>query len=165
MSIIRVSCLKERLYAPTLDGSFVDKDYDARRRPPSGRMDAVAPPHLLPSGSLLGRYLDRMLEREAASLAKGAPVVVMLHGFLFDPRQAITMAPADSDNPHSRLYHFGFDPSDAAEREEWRHHTSSWPVGLGIVEGDGGASGLAIGFGWHSQPGFASSILEVGQNF
>jgi pimeloyl-ACP methyl ester carboxylesterase len=165
MSIIRVSCLKDRLYAPLADGTFVDEAYNARRRPPAGRMEAMAAPRLLEPGSLLGRYLDHMLAREAPGLAAGAPVVVMLHGFLFDPRHAVTVAPRDSDNPHSRLYHFGFDPDDAAEREEWRYHTSSWPVGLGIAEGDGGASGLAVGFGWHSQPGFASSILEVGKNF
>lgn len=165
MSIIRVSCLKDRLYAPMLDGTFVDRPYDARRRPPVGRMEEVSPPQLLAAGSQLGRYLDHMLDREAGGLSDGAPVVVMLHGFLFDPRQAVTVAPEDSDNPHSRLYHFGFDPTVPAEREEWRHHTSSWPVGLGIAEDDGGVSGLAIGFGWHSQPGFASSILEVGQNF
>jgi len=165
MSIIRVSCLKNRLFAPLTDGSFVDEAYNARRRPPAGRMEAADPPALLEPGSALGRYLDHMLEREAGSLAASAPVVVMLHGFLFDPRQAVTVEPEDSDNPHSRLYHFDFDPSDVAEREEWRHHTSSWPVGLGIADGDGGASGLALGFGWHSQPGFASSILESGKNF
>lgn len=165
MSIIRVSCLKDRLFAPLTDGTFVDEAYNARRRPPAGRMEAVAPPALLAPGARLGRYLDHMLTREAPALGDGAPVVVMLHGFLFDPRQAVTVAPKDSDNPHSRLYHFGFDPGVTAEREEWRHHTSSWPVGLGIAEDDGGASGLAVGFGWHSQPGFASSILEVGSNF
>jgi pimeloyl-ACP methyl ester carboxylesterase len=165
MSIIRLSCLKSRLFAPHADGSFIDDAYNARRRPPAGRMEAVEPANLLPADSLLGRYVDHMLEREAPSLAPGTPVVVMVHGFLFDPRQAVTVEPQDSDNPHSRLYHFGFDPSDTAERDEWRYHTSSWPVGLGIAADDGGASGLAVGFGWHSQPGFASSILEVGKNF
>lgn len=165
MSIIRLSCLKDRLFAPALDGAFVDGAFDARRRPPAGRMEVVAPPRLLAPGAALGRYLDHMLAREAGSLGADAPVVVMLHGFLFDPRQAVTVAPSDSDNPHSRLYHFGFDRSDAAEREEWRHHTSSWPVGLGIAAADGGASGLALAFGWHSQPGFAASILEAGRNF
>jgi hypothetical protein len=88
-------------------------------------------------------------------------VTVLVHGFLFDPRMALTTNPADTDNPHGRAFHF----VDGDERAEQREHTSGWPLHLGFGDGDGGADGLAVGFGWQSQPGFATSLIRHFQNF
>ena len=45
-----------------------------------------------------------------------------------------------------------------------RHHSTGWPRGLGIEEDDGGAKGLAIGFGWDSDPSPLGSLLKHGLN-
>ena len=76
----------------------------------------------------------------------------MAHRFLFDSKQAATPVPAASDNPHSRVYHF----QGRSEAEEQKEHTTSWPLHLGFGPEDStGRTGLAVAFGWHSQPGFA----------
>ena len=160
MSIVRLSCVRDTLYAPGSNGEYVSDGYNARKRPPVGRLEKVSAPRLLPGNSQLGRYLDYSLGEASASLGAGQPVVVLVHGFLFDPKHAPTTDPAGSDNPHSRLY--GFVVRD--EFEEWRDHASSWPVHLGF-EDDQGETGIAIAFGWHSQPGFASSLIKAGRNF
>lgn len=74
-------------------------------------------------------------------------MVVLVHGFLADPRQAVRPdAPQRTDNPHDFSYHFSPGPGPY-----WQH-TASWPRGLGFAETDGGAAGLAIAFGWNSTP-------------
>jgi len=45
-----------------------------------------------------------------------------------------------------------------------RHHSTSWPLGLGFAEDDQGESGLCIAFGWNSAPGFFSSLFDHGLN-
>ena len=101
----------------------------------------------------LSHYFEKMLEAAVADLPEDAPVTVMVRGFLFDPKQKISSDPSDTDNPHGRVFHY----VDGDEHEEQRHHTSSWPLHLGFDPDDAsGASGLAVAFGWQSQPGFAS---------
>lgn len=159
MSIIRLSVLKDTAYAPDIDGDIKLRPYDRRRR--VGQMETLEAPQMALQGSDLRHYLTRAVQDNTANLRARQPVVVMVHGFLFDPKQAVAAEPKDSDNPHGRLYHFHLDD----EHEEQRHHTTSWPLGLGFQPNDGGASGLAIAFGWQSQPGFASSLIERFQNF
>jgi pimeloyl-ACP methyl ester carboxylesterase len=109
----------------------------------------------------LDHYLETSLNLQGARLKAGVPVLCMVHGFLYDPRQIWQPDPADSDNPHCRLYHF----KDLGEASEIREHTTGWPLQLEFAENDRGVDGLCVAFGWHSQPGFASSLLERFQNF
>ena len=160
MSIIRLSVLKNTAYAPDIDGDIKLLPYNRRRR--VGQMEAYAPPELATRNSDFRHYLDREVARAAADLAPGQPVVVMVHGFLFDPKAAVSPSPKETDNPHGRVYHY----VTGDEPEEQRHHTSSWPLGLGFSPDDEtGSTGLAVAFGWQSQPGFASSLINHFQNF
>lgn len=121
MSIIRLSCVRDTIYAPGLKGEFFSDGYNARKRPPVGLLGKISEPNLFSKSSNLGRYLDFSLGNATASLGDLQPVVVLVHGFLFDPKHAPTSDPAGSDNPHSRLY--GFTIRD--EFKEWRDHASS----------------------------------------
>lgn len=159
MSIVRLSVLKDAAYAPKVDGSLVMEPYDPDSR--SGFLGTIPADSFTGSDGSLGHYLRTLVAEQSRQLAPGMPVVLMVHGFLFDPRHATSPVPKESDNPHSRLYHFG----DGDERDEQRHHTSSWPLRLGFADGDEGKRGLALAFGWHSQPGFASSLISHFQNF
>jgi hypothetical protein len=98
------------------------------------------------------------LARLLARRASGAPVVVLVHGYRFDPGQAAA-------DPHRSL--FAFRPPSADRR------VRSWPAGLGIADDDG-ESGLAIGFAWpaavshlaalvrHRRTGFAVAYQRAG---
>ncbi len=82
--------------------------------------------------------------REAApALRKSQPLVVMIHGYKFDPFQD------NRTNPYNFLYHF--DP-DRIESDRWQR-SASWPAGLGFRENDSwGIDGLCVGFSWSSNP-------------
>jgi len=160
MSIIRLSCIKDTIYAPHSNGDLDPAAYNRRRL--RGRMDKLVEPRIAPASALFRHYLQSKVRRAAVDLPAAQPPLVMVHGFLFDPKQAVTPDPGDTDNPHGRMYHF----KDTGERNEQRHHTTGWPLWMGYEEADQtGASGLAIAFGWHSQPGFASSLINRFQNF
>ncbi len=160
MSIIRLSALKDVLYATGRRGALTMAPFRNRPKPPRGRIGQFGADGPEPGAAgRLADHLDHYLGDGAP--ADGQPIAVMVHGFLFDPKQGLSDTPADSDNPHSRVYHF----IDGDEADEIRHHTSSWPLHLGFQEDDGGANGLAVAFGWQSQPGFASSLLTRFQNF
>ena len=174
MSILRLSVLKDTAFAPLPDGTIVMEDFAGGNKANlRGKLDQL--PYDIQSDILdadpdafdrmaprLQHYLERAVPARTSNLAPGAPVVVMVHGFLFDPRQAVAPKPRDTDTPHGRLYHFEVED----EREEQRHHTTSWPLHLGFTTGDmTGNEGFAVAFGWHSQPGFASSLITHFQNF
>lgn len=160
MSIVRLSVLKHTAYAPDRSGNLQPGAYNRRQK--QGRMEELREPTFAAKNSHLHHYLSSNLEQTTKDLKKTEPVVVMVHGFLFDPKQAVSPEPEETDNPHGRVYHF----KDGDEREEQRHHTSSWPRHLGFRENDAtGATGTVIAFGWHSQPGFASSLIDHFQNF
>jgi hypothetical protein len=170
MSIIRLSCIRSRLYAPDAKGDLVSGAYDrlARAgeladlpRPAASQGDGGQVAESATHAPNLDHYMRESVAAAGARLGRTAPVVCLVHGFLFDPRMTWRPDPADSDNPHCRLYHF----QDLGQDSEIRHHTTGWPLQLGFAESDGGAGGLALAFGWHSQPGFASSLLTRFQNF
>ena len=169
MSIIRLTLIKDRLYAPTGLGALVDSEYVLGNGSKPGllevgvnpsRQDSPPQSALAPSAELFD-YLQFKASAEAADHVPGAPVTVMVHGFLYDPKDAVTGDPKETDNPHGRNFHFK--PGD--ELEEIRHHTTSWPRQLGFRRTDKGKNGVAIAFGWYSQPGFASSLLSHHQNY
>ncbi len=169
MSIVRLSLVKDRLFAPTPLGTLEDVDFDSSAGREhgflesstfvegSGRLRAAA----LRKESPLDKYLVSALARAVPKLPPHAPVAVMVNGFLFDPRVAVTRDPKETDNPHGRIFHFS--AGDAGE--EIRHHTTGWPLRLGFQEADDGEHGLAVAFGWYSQPGPATSLISHGQNF
>ena len=103
---------------------------------------------------------DKRVEQELRGAPLAGPVVVMVHGFLFNPKERVFADPPANANPHGRVYHF----QQRAEDEEIREHTTGWPLGLGFAADDSGAAGLAVAFGWHSAPGLAGSLLLHGQN-
>lgn len=162
MSIIRLSTLRSAVYAPSPEGAFEHAAYSGRSR--TGRLedfpdtDFATP---LRARSPLRAHLERVLAERGAKLPEKAPVTVLVHGFLFDPKMAVSVHPRDTDNPHGRNFHFQeLDPAD-----QIREHTTSWPLGLAFAAEDAGESGLAIAFGWQSQPGFATSLLRHFENF
>ena len=82
--------------------------------------------------------------RDAApSLAPRTPIVVLLHGYRYDPRcTGVT-------NPHETL--FAFDPL-RPRTDRWQK-TESWPRGLGFTPEDtSGHEGLCVAFGWPARP-------------
>lgn len=170
MSIIRLSSLRDGLHAPddegTVNGAVFNSNAGKNRRG-AGNMGRAARPDLWSSRSQLSTYIEKSLAIEAANLPASAPVVVLIHGWDFDPRVPYRTPPhhEDANNPHARLYHFHPYAEDEHELHvQMRYHSTSWPLGLGIEQDDGGASGLAIGFGWQSAPGWAESFFGSGLN-
>ena len=183
MSIVRISALKKAIYGIHANGQFEHGAYNPRTM--LGRSETLEEPDL-PSGgfdvlqpgdrpdwreldrrgfpresSNLYHNLSSLFDRTMPDLDAG-PVTVMVHGFLFDPRDTVSDNPKDTDNPHGRLYHFHVRP----KAEEVRHHTSGWPVRLGYSADDStGGDGMVLAYGWHSRPGFAESLIRGGQNF
>jgi len=82
--------------------------------------------------------------REAApALAPRMPVVILIHGYRYDPHAAPLA------NPHETL--FAFDPI-RPRTDRWQK-TESWPRGLGFTPEDRtGREGLCIAFGWAARP-------------
>ncbi len=168
MAILRLSSVKSVLYATSARGELVHEKYSAAKAE-GGLGTYVRPPEdakgMVPEGDAFSpkirQHFDAIWPRVTKNLKPTAPVVVLVHGFLFDPRIAWSPNPADSDNPHCRIYHF----ADLGMQSEIREHTTGWPLQLGFREDDGGKEGLALAFGWHSQPGFARSLMERFQNF
>ncbi len=169
MSLLMVSCDRSTMYAPrtrpqpSQRGLLIDSPFDAGAL--EGRMETLLEaddlPDLPTDSGPLATLIDARLNALARTLPEGAPVVVMVHGFLFNPYAVPTLDPADSDNAHARMYHY----QDRGEATEVRHHTSGWPLWLGFEEADRtGRSGLAIGLAWHSSPGLAQSLFDGFKN-
>lgn len=178
MSVIRFSAIRDVLYAPSARGELHERRYDKRSGKgalgafPRPQSDVDAPagdePWTLESHytkrhlEALHHYLDTGIATEAADLPADAPIVVMVHGFLFDPAVKLQETPHHhrSDNPHGRIYHF--------ERHdlsiETREHSTGWLTRLGFEDRDAGKNGLAVAFGWHSSPGFFGSLFSSGTN-
>ena len=93
-----------------------------------------------------GEGLTDGLRRALASVAPGAPLVVLVHGWKFHP------GIPDAD-PHRSLYAFRPDPD---------RRIRSWPAGLGFAD-DAGESGLAIGFAWPAHAPHLSSMIRRGR--
>jgi pimeloyl-ACP methyl ester carboxylesterase len=88
--------------------------------------------------------LSPAIARAAApALRKSQPLVVMVHGYKFDPYDP------NAANPHEYLYHFDL---ERAVADRWQR-PASWPAGLGFRERDPwGIDGLCVGFAWSSRP-------------
>jgi pimeloyl-ACP methyl ester carboxylesterase len=94
-----------------------------------------------------GGDLDTRLERALATLGPGAPVVVLIHGYKFDPARP-------ADDPHRTLYAFQPIP------RSWK--VRSWPAGLGF-DADDPAEGLCLGFGWPAVEPHLPTLIAAGR--
>ena len=169
MSIVRLSQLEDGLYAPDVDGAITYSGaFNASRgagRRGLGHIGKVKRLELPGRRHALGQYLQQSLEREDSKADKNpskAPLVVLVNGFQYDPSRACFSPPhhPKADNPHCRIYHF----EEHDEDIEMRHHSTGWPRALGFVDGDGGAKGLAVAFGWDSDPSPIGSLVKHGLN-
>lgn len=158
--------LNDGLYATDSMGNIDPQPFTMAKgagRRGRGQMELYKRGELPGPNDALTRYLTRSIELETSKLPKNKPVVVMIHGFQFDPASLVFTPPHHhkADNPHARIYHW----EEHSEELEMRHHSASWPLGLGFRPDDDGAEGLCIAFGWYSNPGFFSSLFRHGQNF
>lgn len=169
MSIIRLSLLEDGLYAPDEKGviSYTGRFKGARGagRRGLGYMGMIPERKLASRTHPLSKYLIKAFEVEYACpthVSSKIPLVVLVNGFQYDPSRAYFSPPhhPKADNPHCRIFHFEEYDQDI----EMRHHSTGWPRGLEIEEDDGGAKGLAIGFGWDSDPSPIGSLLKHGLN-
>lgn len=102
------------------------------------RIDARDGTLLMPEGTDLTGALR--------ALPRGAPVVIMVHGYKYSPF-------VPESDPHRQIY--ALRPGLPG----WK--IRSWPRGLGFP-GAGGAAGLCIGFGWHATaPRLVSGLAQV----
>lgn len=159
MSIVRLSVIDDTVYAPTA-GALKPKPADDPATKPQyeDRLDQFpfAERTLATETSEFRAYLARAVAKLDPRTAD-QPVVILVHGFWYDPTDPIDEDSQDGNNPHARNFHFAPPPDpgslrDFTQTDHWRH-TSSWPLGLGFKkEDDGGAGGLAVAFGWDSTP-------------
>lgn len=155
MALLRLTCCPDAipgaadtgdwaLFAPERDGTWVKAPYDPALR--SGKLADVADaPH-----AILVEHLQRERSLLLPALAPDAPVCVMVHGFQYDPRAPVSHERGRAANPHAQIFHF--DEDDL--KTERRAHSPPWPKRLGFAE-DEGESGMAVGFGWASDPTYA----------
>jgi hypothetical protein len=141
MSIIRLSAVRERLCAPDKLGNWDDSAPLGSFAAASVQPDSPKP--------VLDAYLEAALARQARALPDDRPLVVMVHGFQFDPTAKITGRLHKEDNAHGRLFHFTVDQDEVVEHRE---RTTSWPDMAGVAANDAGAAGVALAFAWHSAP-------------
>ena len=93
------------------------------------------------------RDLEVALGASLESLPPAAPILILIHGYKFDPAHPVT-------NPHGSLFSFSADNSSRKIR--------SWPTGLGFGRTDA-ASGLCIGFAWPARASHLGSLLRRGR--
>jgi hypothetical protein len=96
--------------------------------------------------------LDRLIEGGLRDLPAGAPVVVLIHGYKFDPAVPVDHPEPAAIDPHRSLY--AFEPA----RRSWK--VRSWPRGLGF-RANGHAEGLCIGFAWPAREAHLPSLLAT----
>lgn len=150
-AIIRLSAVGKEMFIPDELGNLVTEAYDPQVK--IGKLKREADPKdpdLEKKGSQYWQHFQDAVSGRSKALPKEnvrQPVVIMVHGFMADPRDKIHIKRAQSsDNPHDFSFHY-----NPAEQRHWRH-TASWPLGLGLKEDDSGQAGLGIAFGWNSQP-------------
>lgn len=94
------------------------------------------------------------LHDRLATLAPGAPVCILVHGYRFTPHGA-----RPCRDPHQRLYRT--DP--VAPSTARRPPLADWPHALGFSEGDA-ADGLCIAFGWDGRRQRLRTLLTRGRS-
>ncbi|MFD1794381.1 hypothetical protein ACFSC1_00130 [Paracoccus aurantiacus] len=87
------------------------------------------------------------LIHRAARLPRGAPLVVMIHGFRYSPHDP-------ASDPHRHI--LALKPDRPGARR-----MCSWPSSLGFTR-DGAEEGLGITFGWHARGGLREAYRRAG---
>lgn len=95
-----------------------------------------------------GAGLDAALERRLDAAGPAAPVVVLIHGYKFDPSAA-----EPRNDPHRSLF---------AQRPSQGRKLRSWPQGLGF-DPERPERGLCIGFGWPAIEPHLPTLLAEGR--
>jgi len=155
MALLRLTCCPNAapsdslpadwaLFAPESDGAWIRDDYDPYRR--CGFLAELSDDVRSP----LVEHLKRERSLILSQLEAESPVCVMVHGFQYDPRAPLSHERGRAANPHSQIYHFDADDL----KVERVAHTTPWPKSLGFRDDDG-ESGMAVGFGWASDPTYA----------
>ncbi len=91
-----------------------------------------------------------VLERGLSGVPADAPVVVLIHGYRFDPA-----SPLGRHDPHRSVYGLDVAAEDGRAR--------SWPAGLGF-HGSDPAAGLCVGFGWPASEPHLPNLIASGRN-
>lgn len=94
-----------------------------------------------------GRHPEEILRRQLAALAPDAPVVILVHGYRYNPNRR------DQD-PQRSLY-------AVADTRSCRR-VRSWPRGLGFSR-HRRSGGLCIGFGWPASAPHVQALLFSGR--
>ena len=159
MALLRVTCCPDSppgspagaewaLFAPESDGEWVPESYDPYRR--TGRLGLLRTDPREKQIENLVDHFQRERSLSAPDVASDAPICVMVHGFQYDPRAPASHDRGRAANPHAQIYHF----SEDNPKVERVAHTTPWPLRLGFREDDG-ETGLAVAFGWASDPTYA----------
>ena len=137
MSIIRLSAVKDKGYAPTNSGllnkakRFYSSDLGVGEFQSSADMQ---------------NYLNFQVKAKLSGKPEG-PIVVLVNGFDFDPWDQDGQDKQSGSNPHFLVYH----TTVGIEAKEVKAKNASWPCGLGFTATDvRGADGLCLPFGWKS---------------
>lgn len=159
MALIRLTCCPETppgspagaewaLFAPETDGEWVRDSYDPYRR--TGRLGMLrSDPHERQVEMLVDHF-HRARSLSVSEMSASAPICIMVHGFQYDPRAPVSHDRGRASNPHAQIFHFNED-DPTVERVA---HTTPWPLRLGFIDDDG-ETGLAVAFGWASDPTYA----------
>jgi len=154
MATLRFSHIDREMTIPTAAGQYVGAAYNPTTR--TGSLGSLASSTL---GAEVRDHISAALGPAAlATLANEdptRPIIVMVHGFDYDPRLATPPKPSESDNPHDGLFSY----TPISEAVAIKNHATPWPRSLGFDPQDAaGASGLAVCFGWFSVP-FGADVL------
>ena len=152
MALIRLTCCPNgspeqsayadwALFAPDTDGAWIPGNYDPYRR--CGMLSELSGDVHKP----LVDHLQRARSLNLPELGSDGPICIMIHGFQYDPRAPVSEDRGRAANPHSQIFHFVEDDLEV----ERNSHATPWPKRLGY-EDDEGESGVAVGFGWASDP-------------
>jgi hypothetical protein len=94
--------------------------------------------------ALPGDDLEAAIRRRVPAL--GQPIVVLVHGYKFNPGRP-------GADPHRSLFALSSLPN---------RRIRSWPAGLGFAD-DQGESGLCVGFAWPASEPHVASLLRTGR--
>lgn len=155
MPLLRLSVLNDQLYVPAEDGTLIDEAYDANpAHRYTGRLDWTSVDPAAPD--TLTRHIRNVLPQ--VSLPPEAPLLVMVHGWMFDPAKKAGGSNRMSGNPHARLYHFK--PDQPKLEHIW--HNTPWPKRLGFEAEAVAGTGVVLAFAWRSE---VPSGLLLGKNY
>ncbi|MEM7669265.1 MAG: hypothetical protein AAF317_08945, partial [Pseudomonadota bacterium] len=100
----------------------------------------LAPIAPVPSAPMFEResLFGMHLAGHELDLEPGAPVVVFVHGFCYEPRRPVT-ARCRSDNAHRSLYHFVETPGGPGSAEERARRITPWFARAMLDDGEGTA--------------------------